>query len=126
MQRKQEKTDMDTSNQTLVALFANRADAYSGISGLLHAGFAAQQVGFLDPTDVLFGTETGRAAGPYVEKVKTGRILVSADVDGLAGGTSAATLLLESHALAVASLAMRAVHPQLRHPMRTTQPVLAA
>lgn len=117
---------MDTPNQTLVALFANRSDAYSGITGLLHSGFAAQQVGFLDPTDVLFGTEAGRMAGPYVEKVKTGRVLVSAEVAGVAGGTEAAALLLESRAMAVASLAARGFHPQLRHPMRTAQPVLAA
>lgn len=126
MQTSKEKTDMDTSNQTLVALFANRTDAYSGITGLLHAGFDSQRVGFLDPTDVLFGTETGRTAGPYVEKLKNGRVLVSADVAGIASGTEAATVLLESHALAVASLAMRAVHPHFRHPMRTAQPVFAA
>lgn len=117
---------MDNSNQTLVAIFANRTDAYSGIAGLLHAGFAAQHVGFLDPTDVLFGTEAGRTAGPYVEKLETGRVLVSAEVGGLAGGTEAASVLLESRALAVASLATRGFHPQLRHPMRTAQPVLAA
>ena len=113
-------------DQTLVALFANRADAYAGISRLLHAGVAPQNVGYLDATDLVFGTEAGRAGLPYFKDMKTGRVLVSAEVGGPADGTNAAAMLLESNAVAVASLAMRGFHPQLHHPIRTRQRAFAA